>query len=202
MDKAPYLNLAKIFNEHGYRLYIVGGATRAYLLDKDCSDYDVVTDATPEQIKEFLPNANYTFAKFGSVRLKDGPINFDITTMRIEGDYKDYRHPGFVKYVKDLKQDYVRRDFTINAVYLDENFQIIDYCGGVKDLEDGIIRFVGDPATRIKEDPLRIIRAERFQKKLGFQFEIETLKAMKSLYELLDELNPQKVAEERRKSQK
>ena len=196
MNKTTFLKLATIFNNHGYRLYMVGGTTRDYLLDKDVLDYDFVTDATPDEMKTFLPDANYRFANFGTVRLKDEEIKVDIATMRVEGEYKDYRHPSYVKYVKTIKEDYVRRDFTINAIYIDEHFNIIDYVNGIDDLEHKVIRFIGDPVKRIKEDPLRILRAERFQKKLGFTIEEEAKKAMKKYHYLLDELNPQKVIEE------
>ena len=196
MNKNTFLKLAHLFNANGFRLYMVGGTTRDYLLDKDVLDYDFVTDATPDEMQKFLPEANYRFAKFGTVRVKDDEIKVDIATMRVEGEYKDYRHPSSVTYVKTLKEDYVRRDFTINAIYIDEKFNVIDYCNGLDDLENKVLRFIGDPVKRIKEDPLRILRAERFQKKLGFKYEKETGAALKKYHYLLEELNPQKVIEE------
>lgn len=199
MNKNTYIKLSETFRQNGFRLYMVGGTTRDYLLDIDVLDYDFVTDATPEQMKAFLPEANYRFANFGTVRVRDGEIKIDIATMRVEGDYKDYRHPSYIKYVKSIKEDYVRRDFTVNAIYIDEDFNVIDYCGGLEDLNNKILRFIGDPVIRIKEDPLRILRAERFAKKLGFSIENESAKAMQKYHYLLDELNPQKVIEELRK---
>lgn len=199
MNKNTYIKLAETFRQNGFRLYMVGGTTRDYLLDIDVLDYDFVTDATPDQMKVFLPDANYRFANFGTVRVRDGDIKIDIATMRVESDYKDYRHPSYIKYVKSIKEDYVRRDFTVNAIYIDEEFNVIDYCGGLEDLNNKILRFIGNPTTRIKEDPLRILRAERFAKKLGFNIEKETAKAMQKYHYLLDELNPKKVIEELQK---
>lgn len=199
MNKNVFDSVALIFNRHGYRLYMVGGATRDYLLDRPILDYDFVTDATPDEMKAFLPDADYTFSKFGTVRIKVNHVKVDITTLRIEDGYIDFRHPSKVVFTKDIKKDYVRRDFTINAIYMDEEYNIIDYCGGLNDLNNKLIRFIGDPDKRIKEDPLRILRAERFEKKLGFKIEDETFKAIERNRHLIEELNPQKVQAELKK---
>ena len=199
MNKSTFTSLATVFNKHGFRLYMVGGTTRDYLLDLDILDYDFATDATPDEMKVFLPDANYSFEKFGTVRVKDGEVKVDITTFREEGKYLDYRHPSSIKFVKTIKEDYVRRDFTINAIYIDEKFNVIDPCDGIDDLENRIIRFIGNPVKRIKEDPLRILRADRFAKKLNFKIEEKTKKAMQKYHYLLDELNPKKVIEELQK---
>lgn len=203
MKKEIFAKLSKLFNDNGYRLFMIGGTTRDYLLGLEVYDYDFTSDATPEEMKKFLTNANFTFAKFGSVRLKIDDIHVDITTLREEGEYLDYRHPSYIKYVKDIKEDYVRRDFTINAIYIDENMKVIDPSGlGIKDLENKLIRFIGNPQKRIEEDPLRIIRAERFAKKLNFKLEPETLKAIENCKHLLSELNPDKIKEEMKKMDK
>ena len=199
MNKSTFTSLATIFNKHGFRLYMVGGTTRDYLLDLDILDYDFATDATPDEMKVFLPDANYSFEKFGTVRVKDGEVKVDITTFREEGKYLDYRHPSSIKFVKTIKEDYVRRDFTINAIYIDEKFNVIDPCDGIDDLENRIIRFIGNPVKRIKEDPLRILRADRFAKKLNFKIDEKTKKAMMKYHYLLDELNPKKIIEELQK---
>ena len=203
MNKEIFLSLAKLFNDHGYRLFMIGGTTRDYLLNKEVLDYDFVSDATPEDMKSFLKDANYHFEKFGTVRVKVDGVHVDITTLRKEGEYIDYRHPSKVTYVKDIKEDYVRRDFTINAIYMDENFNVIDPSGlGLKDLKDKLIRFIGDPEKRIKEDPLRILRAERFEANLGFKIEDNTYLAIKKNRHLLDKINPDKIKEEYRKMNK
>ncbi|MCQ2801727.1 MAG: CCA tRNA nucleotidyltransferase [Bacilli bacterium] len=200
MNKEIFTKLVNIFNENGYRLYMIGGTTRDYLLGLDVFDFDFVTDATPEEIKTFLPNADFTFAKFGSVRVKVNGVKVDVTTLRVEEDYEDFRHPGKIRFVKTIEEDYVRRDFTINAIYIDEDFKVIDPSHGLEDLNNKLIRFIGDPEKRIKEDPLRILRANRFANKLGFKIEENSQKAMEKLNYLLDKLNPDKIKEEERKS--
>jgi tRNA nucleotidyltransferase (CCA-adding enzyme) len=124
----------------------------------------------------------------------------DITTLREEKGYQDFRHPGTVVFVKDPKQDYRRRDFTINGLYLDEEYSLLDYCGGLADLEHHLIRFIGDPEKRVQEDPLRILRGERFAKSLGFTLEEKTRAAMEKYHDLIQKLNPEKIKEEQRKS--
>lgn len=191
--------LKTLFNKNGFRLFMIGGTSRDYLLEKDIDDYDFVTDATPIEMKTFLEYANYRFEKFGTVRLKVDAMHVDITTLRKEGSYKDSRHPSDIVFTKKLDEDYVRRDFSINAIYIDENYKIIDFCNGISDLKEGIIRFIGDPETRIKEDPLRILRGERFSIKLGFKVEKNTLEAMEKYRYLLEKLNPEKIKEEKTK---
>ncbi len=202
MNKEIFLKLAKLFNSNGYRLYMIGGTTRDFLLGLEVLDYDFVTDATPDEMKVFLPEANYHFARFGTIRIKVDDVHVDITTLRKEGKYVDYRHPKEISFTKDINEDYVRRDFTINAIYIDENYKVIDPSNGVKDLNDKIIRFIGDPETRIKEDPLRILRAERFEAKLNFKIEDSSYAAMKKYRYLLDKINPDKINEEMRKFSK
>lgn len=192
-------SLKKIYQEHGFSLYIVGGTVRDMLLNVPFTDLDFVTDATPNEEKEFLPEADYTFAKYGSIHLKINGKTVDITALRKENGYIDHRHPANIAFVKDPKEDYIRRDFTINAMYLDKYYNLLDYCGGQDDLENKLIRFVGDPIKRIEEDPLRIARAERFAKKLGFQIEKKALEAISSKRYLLEEINTDKLKQEEKK---
>ncbi len=199
MKIAEFDILKDLFKKNGHSLYIVGGTSRDLLLGKEPDDLDFVTDATPEEEKVFLPEASYHFAKFGSIHLKVNGKMVDITTFRVEGEYNDHRHPSKITFVRNIKEDCIRRDFTINALYLDENYNLLDFSGGKDDLDNHLIRFIGDPNKRIKEDPLRICRAERFASKLGFDIEKETLEAIKNNYHLLNELNPSKLEEEERK---
>ena len=191
-----FIKLAEIYETHGFKLFLVGGSVRDYLLGNPLTDMDVVTNATPIEEKEFLPDANYTFEKYGSIKLNFEGVKFDITTLRVEGKYDDSRHPSKVKYVTDLKKDYVRRDFTINSMYLDSYFILYDYCHGQEDLKNKLIRFIGNPKKRIKEDPLRIIRAIRFALMYGFSFEEKTEKAMKDYSGLLAKINKDKIRQE------
>ena len=192
--------LKERFAIKGKRLYLVGGSVRDLLLNRPYIDHDMVTDATPEEMKEIVPEGNYVFAKYGSVRLKINNEEVDITTLREEGKYDDSRHPSYIKFITDPKMDAKRRDFTINAMYLDENYSLLDFFNGKKDLEDKIIRFIGKPEDRIKEDPLRILRAERFAKVLGFEIEKNTMDALEKGKGLLSLIKPEKINEEKRKA--
>ena len=179
---------------------MIGGSSRDFLLGVDFTDYDFVTDATPDEMKEFLKDANYTFEKFGTVKVKFEGTKADITTFRKEEGYGDFRHPNKITFVKSIEEDYRRRDLTINAIYINKDYEVIDPSNGKIDLENKLIRFIGDPEKRIQEDPLRILRAERFAKKLNFKFEEKTAAAIEKCRYLLDKLNPDKVAEEARKA--
>lgn len=192
-----FLNLAKLFNEQGFNLWLVGGTVRDYLLKEELTDMDAVTDALPEEVLSFLPNADKTFAKFGSLKYKDeNCIKFDITTLRKEAVYTDGRHPEKIEFVKDLKIDYLRRDFTVNALYMDKDLKVIDYCHGQKDLEKRLLVMVGDPFIRTKEDPLRILRAIRFHLMHRLVINDNLLKAMHENFNLLKNTTDAKIRSE------
>lgn len=195
-----FLHLAKIYRDHGHSLYLIGGTSRDLLLGLESADLDFVTDATPEQEREFLEEADYRFACFGSVKVTSLGKRCDVTTLRKEWDYEDHRHPSHIEFIKDLEEDSLRRDFTINAIYIDADRKISDFHGGIDDLSCKAIRFIGDPRKRILEDPLRILRAERFAKRLGFHIEEESAKAIEELRGELAKLNPEKVLMERKKA--
>ena len=199
MDLPLFKKYEKLFRSHGYPLFVVGGTSRDLLLGQEPSDFDFVTSATPEQERSFLPNADYSFAKFGSIKFKEEGKEIDVTTFREEGEYKDFRHPSYIRFISSPEEDSKRRDFTINALYLDGEGNVLDFHGGLKDLREKKIRFIGNPDVRIQEDPLRILRAERFAKRLGFTLEEETDKAIKKLRPLLAKLNPLKVKQEMEK---
>ena len=191
-----FQELADLYKSHGYQLYMVGGSVRDYLLNIPLTDMDLVTDATPSEEKEFLENADYTFERFGSIKLKYKDTKFDITTFRKEGGYVDLRHPNVVFFTKDIKEDFPRRDLTINTLYLDSDLQVIDYVNGQSDLANRVIKMVGDPLKRIQEDPLRIIRIYRFGLDLGFSIDPELEKIIKDNKELLSKLRKEKIVEE------
>ena len=199
MQNELFKFLDKVFKENGFSIFEVGGSVRDELLGLEVFDFDFATDATPEEMIKFLPDANDTFAKYGCIKYKGEHGRAEITTFRIEESYDDFRHPNKICFVKSLNEDYKRRDFTINAIYKDINGKIYDPSRGVEDLNNKTLRFIGDPETRIKEDPLRILRAKRFVSKLGFKIESETAKAMEKLAYLLEKLNPEKIKEEERK---
>ena len=188
-----YLSLDKVFSSHGFKLYLVGGTVRDYLLGIPLDDMDAVTDTTPEDMKKFLTDANYRYEKFGSISYKIDGIKFDITTMREEKSYLDSRHPGEIKFIKELSKDVIRRDFTINALYLDKDLKVIDYVNGQVDLKNRILKTVGDADKRIKEDPLRILRAFRFACDYDLSLDNELDFAIRNNIALLDKLNIEKI---------
>lgn len=199
MDKkiVNYQNLAKIFEEKGFKLYLVGGTVRDYLLNEELTDMDAVSDATPEEIISFLSPIDKSFMRFGSLKYKDeSGVKFDITTLRKESSYLDSRHPSKIEFVKDLSIDYQRRDFTVNALYMDKDLNVIDYSEGQKDLKNHLLRMVGDPETRIKEDPLRILRAIRFHLMHHLDIDKDLLAAMHNNFNLLKNITDAKIRSE------
>lgn len=192
-----FQKLASTFKSHGYHLYLVGGTVRDYLVGKELDDMDAVSDATPKEIESFLPNVETAFAYLGSLKYKsEEGIKFDITTLRKESGYLDNRHPSQITFVKDLSIDYLRRDFTVNALYMDANLKVIDYCRGQDDLKNHLLRMVGDPDIRIEEDPLRILRAIRFHLMLNLKIDDALLKAMHNNFSLLKNITDAKIRSE------
>ena len=195
-----FQTLSTLFKNSGFILYLVGGTVRDYLLDVELTDMDLVTDATPQEMKGFLPDADYTFERFGSVKLKIDGVKFDITTLRKEDGYSDYRHPSKICFTKSIKEDVFRRDITINAMYMDNNLHVIDLVGGQKDINSKTIRMIGDPQKRINEDPLRIIRIYRFQLETGFTIDESLLSVLKANFDKVLLLNKDKINQEIKKS--
>ena len=191
-----YLKLSKEFSSHSFHLYLVGGSVRDLLIKKEIDDFDLATEATPEEMSKFLKECDMTFAKFGAVKIKRGKHSFVITTFRKEGKYDDSRHPSKIKFIRDMKTDSKRRDFTINGLYMDDHFNIYDYVGGQEDIKSKTIRVIGWRNKRIKEDPLRILRAARFALKFDYVIEPKLVKVMQKKAHLLTKLNPEKVKEE------
>ena len=192
-----FQSLADLFAKHGYKLLLVGGPVRDYLLNVPLQDMDAVSDATPTQILAFLPDADDTFARLGSLKYKDNNgIKFDITTLRKESAYLDSRHPSKITFVKDPKLDYVRRDFTVNAMYMDRDLKILDFCNGQKDLNNRLLKMVGDPDQRLKEDPLRILRAIRFHLMFNLKIDRKLLEAMRDRFYLLENITDAKIRSE------
>ena len=192
-----FISLAELFEKHGFHLYLVGGTVRDYLLGLPLEDMDAVSDATPFEIIKFLPEVDTTFAHLGSLKYKDqNGLKFDITTLRKESGYQDSRHPSQIVFVKDLKDDYKRRDFTVNALYMDKDLKVYDYCHGESDLQKKILRMVGDPDQRLKEDPLRILRAIRFHLMYHLKIEQSLLEAMRDRFYLLGNITDAKIRSE------
>ena len=171
------LTLLKLLNDNGYEAYVVGGAVRNRLLYLPIFDYDVATDATPEEIEKVFSAYRIvrTGEKHGTVGVVVDKQTYEITTFRTDGEYSDHRKPDSVTFVSSLTEDLMRRDFTVNAMAYAADEKIIDYFGGKEDLRNRIIRAVGDPYKRFSEDALRILRAVRFCAQYGFKIEDEYL---------------------------
>lgn len=163
-----------------YEAVLVGGCVRDALLKRETKDYDLATSATPEQVKEVFRRYT-TFdsgIKHGTVTVVVDLHPVEITTYRIESGYSDSRHPDTIEFTTDLKRDCMRRDFTINAICMRPDGELVDYFGGQEDLQNKLIRCVGNPKERFYEDALRIMRAIRFSASLGFEIEPETKAAL------------------------
>lgn len=190
------LKLLKELTSHDYKAYIVGGFVRDYLLGRESQDIDVCTNATPKEIKEVFEDSFLPTEDYGSVIVNKYGIRFEITTFRKEFSYQDHRKPVEIQYIDDLYQDLLRRDFTINAICIDENGEVIDFLGGRDDLERKLIRTIGDAVDRFQEDALRILRAIRFATVLDFQLDASVSSAILETRHLLSELSYQRKKEE------
>ena len=191
-----YLKLTREFSNSSFHLYLVGGSVRDLLIKKEIDDFDLATDATPEEMSKFLEGCDLTFAKYGAVKIKRGKHYFVITTFRKEKKYDDSRHPSVIKFVTDMKKDSKRRDFTINGLYMDDHFNVYDYVGGQEDIKNKTIKMIGWPGKRLKEDPLRMLRAVRFATKFDFSLDKRLARSIKKHAKLITKLNPEKVKEE------
>lgn len=179
----------------GFRAWAVGGCVRDACLGKTPHDFDLCTDALPEQIQAAFPDRELVLAgvKHGTVGVVTPEGVVEITTLRTEGDYRDGRHPQWVKFVPELREDLLRRDFTINAMAWNPREGLQDPFGGREDLETGILRAVGDPEQRFREDALRILRGVRFAVRFGLTVEENTLAAMETLAPLMEGLSRERV---------
>ena len=182
----------------GYAAYAVGGCVRDSLLGRTPQDWDLCTSARPEQVlalfgeRQCIP----TGLQHGTVTIKYGGQLYETTTFRTEGAYTDGRHPDEVHFVLDVRQDLARRDFTINAMAYNDAEGLIDPFGGQQDLQQGILRAVGDPATRFEEDALRILRLYRFAARFGFAIDPPTGQAARALCAHLDCVSVERIEEE------
>ena len=185
--------IIRTINEAGYEAYAVGGCVRDRLLNKEPDDYDITTSATPDVIKRLFRRTIDTGIEHGTVTVMLGSNGYEVTTYRIDGKYEDNRHPSSVSFTRSLNEDLLRRDFTINAMAYNDTDGLVDPFGGEQDLEDGIIRCVGNPMERFSEDALRIMRAVRFSAQLGYEIEEATKEAMKALAQNLKDVSAERI---------
>lgn len=172
------LTLLSKINNAGFKAFIVGGFPRDILLGKDSVDVDICTNATPKQIKSIFTDIVIPNDSYGSISLYYKDIRFEITTFRKEIKYTNNRVPVKIEYIDNLVDDLERRDFTINTLCINQNGYMIDLLNGKRDINNRIIKMVGDPKTRLKEDSLRILRAIRFATTLDFNLDDELKKAI------------------------
>jgi len=206
-------NISEKLAGAGFEAYFVGGCVRDLMLKREPKDWDVTTNAKPEEIQGIFPESVYE-NKFGTVGVKisgslqatgtpaEGPGAdpatdiVEVTTYRIEGKYTDKRHPDDIKSAKTIKEDLSRRDFTVNALAMDLAGKIIDPYGGVKDLKAKLVRTVGEPRARFEEDALRLLRAVRFACELGFEIEVGTGEAIRHHAGLLEAVAKERIRDE------
>lgn len=184
------------FEKNKFKAYIVGGAVRDYLLGYDINDYDIATDAKPEEVTEIFEKVIPTGVKYGTVTLIYNNKNYEITTFRKDFDYINNRKPDKVVYSEDIDEDIKRRDFTINSLYCDSKGRIRDKYSGVKDIKSKIIRTIGNPDERFKEDALRMIRAVRFMATLGFKIEEKTKNSIVKNHQLIENVSAERIKTE------
>lgn len=193
-------NIIERLKEHGFEGFAVGGCVRDSLLKKTPTDWDITTDALPEDMKKIFKKTFDTGIAHGTVTVLMDGVGYELTTYRIDGNYSDGRHPDSVSFSKNLSEDLCRRDFTINAMAYSHNKGIVDLFGGRKDLQNGIIRAVGDAKKRFDEDALRMLRAVRFAAQLGFKIDGDTFEAIKEKAGLLSNVSKERIFVELNKS--
>jgi poly(A) polymerase len=204
-------SIIETLRQRGFRAYLVGGCVRDLLLKREPKDYDVATDATPQQVMEIFPDTTAVGAQFGVVLVpvKEGSSDrtaaeeisnsetIEVATFRSDIGYSDGRHPDEVRFTRDPREDVVRRDFTINGMLLDPaSGEVLDFVGGRKDLETGIIRAIGDPERRFQEDKLRMLRAVRFAARFEYEIESATFTAMHKFADQIGIVSRERVRDE------
>jgi putative nucleotidyltransferase with HDIG domain len=217
------ISIVRALCEHGHRAYLCGGCVRDLLLGREPADYDVTTDATPEQVMHIFPHTYAVGAQFGVVLvpLPKGPHDNDddslagdrlesishfnpgksgvveVATFRSDVSYSDGRHPDAVRFSKDPREDVQRRDFTINGLLMDPiSGEVLDFVGGRRDLEAQVIRTIGEPRQRFTEDKLRMLRAMRFAARFGYQIDPPTLTAIQEMAPSIDQVSHERVRDE------
>ncbi|MGA7915016.1 MAG: CCA tRNA nucleotidyltransferase [Candidatus Acidiferrales bacterium] len=186
----------------GHQAYLVGGCVRDILLGREPDDYDVTTDANPAQVEQLFPNSLMVGAQFGVVVVtaesaQGDDLQVEVATFRSDVGYSDGRHPDAVVYAESAEEDVKRRDFTVNGLLLDpRNNEVLDYVGGREDLRAGIIRAIGQPEERFREDKLRMLRAVRFAARFGYSIEPETLRAIQKLAPEVNQVSAERLRDE------
>ncbi|KES27460.1 tRNA CCA-pyrophosphorylase [Listeria monocytogenes] len=180
----------------GFEAYFVGGSVRDYLLNRTISDVDIATSAFPEEVKEIFQTSYDTGIAHGTVTVRENNEFYEVTTFRTEGTYEDFRRPSEVTFIRSLEEDLKRRDFTMNAIAMDEHFALQDPFSGQLAIQNKEIKAVGKASERFHEDALRMMRAVRFLSQLDFELDKETEKALESQIELLQHTSVERITVE------
>ena len=189
-------NIIETLEANGYEAFAVGGCVRDTLLLRVPGDWDITTSAKPEEVKALFIHTIDTGIQHGTVTVMKNHVGYEVTTYRIDGEYEDARHPKEVIFTANLVEDLKRRDFTINAMAYNDRAGIVDEFDGIKDLEEKVIRCVGNPKERFSEDALRMLRAVRFAAQLGFTIDEDTKAAIKELAPTLSKVSKERIAVE------
>ena len=193
------LKVIAVLKNAGFDAYIAGGAVRDLIMGKTPHDFDIATNALPEDVEKLFPKVIATGIKHGTVTVIYNKTGYEVTTFRRDGDYLDGRHPLDVEFVNAPREDCLRRDFTINAMMYSPESGLLDYFCGRRDIRQGIIRCVGDAEKRFKEDALRMLRAVRFKAQLGFRIEEKTANAIKRCAVLIKKISRERILDEMNK---
>jgi len=198
MSKEFATSIIRKLREKDFQAYLVGGCVRDLLLERKPEDYDIATDALPEQVMQIFPKTYAVGAQFGVVLVPDDDgKTVEVATFRSDIGYSDGRHPDEVRFSKTPREDVQRRDFTINGLLMDPvSGQVLDYVNGRTDLERGIIRTIGDPEARFGEDKLRMLRAVRFASRFGYILDMATMKAIQKLAPEIRQVSAERVRDE------
>ncbi|MGA2421138.1 MAG: CCA tRNA nucleotidyltransferase, partial [Candidatus Acidiferrum sp.] len=182
---------------HHYQALLVGGCVRDLLLGREPADYDVTTDATPQQVLELFPEGVGVGAQFGVILVPQEGMKVEVATFRADVSYSDGRHPDAVVYSKTAQEDVQRRDFTINGLLMrHDTGEVLDYVGGQADLRAEIIRAIGEPERRFTEDKLRMLRAVRFAARFAFAIEAQTFHAIRKNVAEVQQVSAERIREE------
>jgi poly(A) polymerase len=190
-------SICEVLQRNRYQALLVGGCVRDLLLGREPADYDVTTDATPEQVMRLFPEAVGVGAQFGVVLIPRNGLQVEVATFRSDVSYSDGRHPDSVVYSKTPQEDVQRRDFTINGLLMrHDSGEVLDFVDGQADLRSKTIRAIGDPARRFTEDKLRMMRAVRFAARFGFEIEAATFRAIRKLAPEIKQVSPERQRDE------
>ena len=186
-----------VLRDAGHQAYLVGGCVRDLVLGREPADYDVATDALPERVQQLFPDSIAVGAQFGVIIVAEGSVQVEVATFRSDVGYSDGRHPDRVTYARSPEEDVRRRDFTINGLLLDPRTgEVLDFVGGRDDLRAGLLRAIGEPGLRFREDKLRMVRAVRFAARLDYAIEPATLAAVRRLAPEVTQVSAERLRDE------